>query len=108
MKVVEKDRLVNGMLHEEMERCRGMLSSLEQEISHLPKGSLHVRKKQYKKKRYQYYYLKYREGESSVSRHVPVSDLEALKKDLEKRSSYQKEVKAYKVRIKYLEKILGG
>ena len=107
MKVVEKDRLVDGMLHEELERCRGMVSSLEQEISHLPKGSLHVRNKQYKKKRYRYYYLKYREGEKSVSRHVPVRQLETLKKELERRNSYQKEVKAYKARIKYLEKILG-
>jgi len=108
MKVVEKDRLVDGMLHEELERCRGMVSSLEQEIAHLPKGSLHVRKKQYGEKRYRYYYLKYREGEKSLSRHVPVRQLEALKKDLDKRSSYQNELKAYKVRIKYLEKILGG
>jgi hypothetical protein len=107
MKVVEKDKLVDGMLHEELERCRGMVSSLEQEISHLPKGSLHVRKKQYKKKRYRYYYLKYREGKKCVSRHVPDRQLEALKKELEKRSIYQKEIKAYKARIKYLEKILG-
>jgi len=33
--------------------------------------------------------------------------LEALKKDLDKRRSYQNELKAYKARIKYLEKILG-
>lgn len=107
MKVVEKDKLVDGMLQEELERCRSMVSSLEQEISHLPKGSLHVRKKQYKKKKYRYYYLKYREGGKSVSRHVPDRQLETLKKELEKRSHYQKEIKAYKTRIKYLEKIVG-
>jgi hypothetical protein len=107
MKVVEKDKLIDGMLHEELERCRSMVSSLERELSHLPKGSLHVRKKQYKKKRYRYYYLKYREGEKSVSRHVPDHQLEALKKELEKRNHYQKEIKAYKARIKYLEKIVG-
>jgi hypothetical protein len=107
MKVVEKDKLVDGMLHEELERCRSMVSSLEQELSHLPKGSLHVRKKQYKKKKYRYYYLKYREGEKSVSRHVPDHQLEVLNKELEKRSHYQKEIKAYMARIKYLEKIVG-
>lgn len=107
MKVVEKDKLVNGMLHEELARCRGMVSSLEQEIFLLPKGSLHVRKKQYKKKRYRYYYLKYREEGESISRHVPDRQLEVLKKELEKRNNYQKEIIAYKARIKYLEKILG-
>jgi hypothetical protein len=107
MKVVEKDKLVNGMLREELERCRDMVSSLEQEISHLPRGSLHVRKKQYKKKKYRYYYLKYREGGKSVSRHIPDRQLEILKNELEKRSDYQKEIKAYKARIEYLGKILG-
>ncbi|MCG6538126.1 MAG: hypothetical protein L7F78_26285 [Syntrophales bacterium LBB04] len=104
---MEKDRLVNGMLHEELARCRGMVSSLEQEISLLPKGSLHARKKQYKKKKYRYYYLKYREEGKSVSRHVPDRQLEAIKKELEKRTNYQKEIKVYKARIKYLEKIIG-
>jgi len=107
MKVVEKDKLVDGMLREELERCRGMVSSLEQENSRLSKGSLHVRKKQYKKKRYQYYYLKYREGGESVSRHVPTPQLDALKKELDKRRDMGKEIKAYRDRIKYLEKILG-
>ena len=107
MKVVEKDKLVDGMLREELERCRGMVSSLEQEISRLPKGSLHVRKKQYKKRRYQYYYLKYREGGKSVSHHVPAPQLDALKKELDKRRDIGKEIKAYRDRIKYLEKILG-
>ena len=107
MKVVEKDKLVDGMLREELERCRGMVSSLEQEISRLPKGSLHVRKKQYKNKRYRYYYLKYREGGKSVSRHVPVPQLDALKKELDKQRDIGKEIKAYRDRIKYLEKILG-
>ncbi len=107
MKVVEKDRLVDGMLQEELKRCHDMVSSLEQEIVRLPKGSLHVRKKQYKKKRYRYFYLKYREGEKSVSRHVPAPQLEALKKELDKRRDIGKEIKAYQDRIKYLEKVLG-
>lgn len=106
MKVVEKDKLVEGMLNEELERCRAMISSLEQEMAHLPKGSLHDRKKQYKKKRYRYFYLKYREGGKSVSRHIPDSQLDPLKIELDKRRNIEKEIKAYQDRIKYLEKIL--
>ena len=45
MKVVEKDKLVHGMLQEELARCRSMVSSLERELSELPKGSLHIRQK---------------------------------------------------------------
>ena len=45
MKVVEKDKLVHGMLQEELARCRNMVSSLERKLSELPKGSLHVRQK---------------------------------------------------------------
>jgi hypothetical protein len=45
MKVVEKDKLVHGMLQEELARCRSMVSSLERKLSELPKGSLHIRQK---------------------------------------------------------------
>jgi hypothetical protein len=45
MKVVEKDKLVHGMLQEELARCRSMVTSLERKLSELPKGSLHVRQK---------------------------------------------------------------
>lgn len=107
MKVVEKDKLVEGMLREELDRCRAMVASLEQEISSLPKGSLHIRDKQYRKKKYHYYYLKYREGGKNINRHIPVGQLEILKKELEKRSNYQKEIIIYKARIRYLEKIIG-
>jgi hypothetical protein len=106
MKVVEKDKLVEGMLKEELERCRAMISSLEQEMANLSKGSLHDRRKQYKKKRYRYYYLKYREEGKSVSRHIPASQLDDLKIELDKRRNIGKEIKAYQDRIKYLEKIL--
>jgi hypothetical protein len=107
MKVVEKDKLVEGMLQEELDRCRAMVASLEQAISSLPKGSLHIRDKQYLKKKYHYYYLKYREDGKNISRHIPVRQLEIIKKELEKRSNFRKEMKIYHARIKYLEKIIG-
>ena len=106
MKVVEKANGINGMLQEELERCRSMVSSLEQEMARLPKGSLHVRRKPYKKKKYRYFYLKYRDGGKSVSRHIPALQLAALKKELDKRKEIEKELKVYQDRNKYLEKIL--
>jgi len=71
----------------------------------LPKGSLHIRKKQYKGKTYSYHYLKYRQGKKSVSRHVPQKELDLLIQKLKDRKRYEKELKSYVVRMKYLEKI---
>lgn len=51
MKVVEKDKHIHGMLHEELERCRGMVISLQKELSNLPKGSVHKRERRYKKEK---------------------------------------------------------
>lgn len=105
MKVVEKDRHVHGMLSEEMKRCRDMIISLRRELLNLPKGSLHIRKKHYKGKKYSYHYLKYRQGKKSISRHVPQNELEPLIQNLKARKRYEKELKSYVARMKYLEKI---
>jgi len=105
MKVVEKDRHVHGMLSEELKRCRDMIISLGKELLNLPKGSLHMRKKDYKGKKYSYHYLKYRQGKKSISRHVPQKELEPLIQKLKARKRYEKELKSYVVRMKYLEKI---
>jgi hypothetical protein len=105
MKVVEKDRHVYGMLSEELKRCRDMILSLGKELLNLPKGSLHIRKKDYKGKKYSYHYLKYRQGKKSISRHVSQKELESLIQKLKARKRYEKELKSYVVRMKYLEKI---
>jgi hypothetical protein len=105
MRVVEKDIHVNGMLNEELKRCRDMVISLRKELSNLPKGSLHTRQKRYKGKKYLYHYLKYREGGKSISKHVSQKELEELIQKLQARKRYEKEINAYMVRMKYLEKI---
>jgi len=107
MKVVEKDNLVHQMLREELERCRHISASLVKMLSGLPKGSLHARHKRYKRKKYKYHYLKYREGGKSISKHISDSDLEKLSEQLDARKKYMKELVPYKERIKYLEKILS-
>ena len=106
MNVVEKDNLVHGMLNEEFERCKGMIISLKQSLYDIPKGSIQVRQKKYKDNVYSYHYLKYREGKNSLSLHIPKDNLKELIENLEYRKKIEKEIRLYKDRIKYLEKIL--
>lgn len=105
MRVVEKDRHINGMLHEELERCRDMVISLQKELSNLPKGSLHKRRKKYKGRRYIYHYLKYRQSGKSISKHIPQKEMDGLINKLQARKRYEKEMNFYLARMKYLEKI---
>jgi len=105
MKVVEKNSHIYGMLNEELKRCRDMIISLRKELSNLPKGSLHIREKRYKGKKYLYHHLKYRQGGKSVSRHVSQKELEDLIQKLQARERYEKEMNSYMARVKYLEKI---
>ncbi len=106
VKVVEKDKVISGMLRDELKRCREMLTGLEKSIAGLPKGVLSERKKRYKKKVYSYYSLKYRSGEKVVNKHISNDEAPALIKKLEQRKKYEKEMLAYKKRIDYLSKIL--
>jgi hypothetical protein len=42
----------------------------------------------------------------SVSRHIPSGKMEEVQKQLQTRKSYKQELKTYRARIRYLEKIL--
>jgi hypothetical protein len=106
VKVVEKDKVISGMLRDELERCQEILDSLEKSVSELPKGSISERKKHYKNKVYSYYYLKYREGEKVISKHVSNRDVQEILKKLALRKKYEKEMQSYKKKIAYLNKIL--
>jgi Mg2+ and Co2+ transporter CorA len=106
MKVVEKDRVISGMLQDELNRCLEMLDSIEKALSKLPKGVLSSRKKQYKKKVYSYYYLKYRDGEKVVNKHISNEKVQMLVEKLEKRKKYIKELKSYEKKVAYLQKVL--
>ena len=106
MKVVERDDVVQGMLRDELKRCGDMVQSLSHAMASLPKGSLHVRKKWYKDREYRYYYLKYRDGQNAISKHIPKFKYGEVKKKLELRKKYDGEVRAYQRRIAYLEKII--
>jgi hypothetical protein len=106
MKVVEKDKVISGMLRDELKRCREMLVGLQKSIAELPKGVLSERKKRYKDKVYSYYSLKYRDGNRVENKHIPNGEAPALLKKLEQRKKLEKEARAYERRIDYLSKIL--
>ena len=107
MKVVEKDRVISGMLQDELKRCQEMINSLERYVSDLPKGSINERKKQYKEKVYSYYYLKYRDGERVISKHISNKEVQDIRNKLKLRGKYEKEIQSYKKKIAYLNKIMG-
>ncbi|HET6515688.1 MAG TPA: hypothetical protein VFG09_11060 [Thermodesulfovibrionales bacterium] len=94
------------MLQDELKRCREMLNGLRKAISGLPKGSISEREKHYKNKVYSYYYLKYRDGEKVISKHIPNSEIQKVKQELSMRKKYEKEIRSYEKRIAYLNKIL--
>lgn len=106
MKVVEKDRVINGMLSDEFNRCREMLNSLKKSASVMPKGVLNKRKKKYKGKVYFYQSLKYRDGNKVINRHISADEGPELSKRLEQRKKIIKEMQVYKKKIAYLSKIL--
>ena len=108
MKVVEKDKVISGMLQDELKRCQEMLNSLEKSISKLPKGVINERKKRYKNKVYSYFYLKYRKGKKVINEHIPNNHVQELLKKLEMRKKYEKEIQSYKSKIAYLNKIMSG
>ncbi len=104
--MVEKDKVVGGMLQDELKRCQEMLNGLQKAVSGLPKGVISERKKHYKDKSYSYYYLKYRDGEKVISKHIPNSEIQEVKEKLSMRKKYEKEILSYEKRIAYLNKIL--
>ena len=106
MSVVKKDKVVHGMLQDELERCEGLADSLEAAISELPKGSLHERKMRHKKKEFVYSYLKFREGPRSIYKHIPKGQAGELGKLVKERQKKNKDLGQLKARIKYLKKLL--
>ena len=106
VKVVETDKVIGGMLQDELKRCQDMLDGLRKAVSGLPKGSLSEREKRYKNKAYSYCYLKYRDGEKVISKHIPNREVQEIVEKLAMRRKYEKEIQSYEKRIAYLNKIL--
>ena len=107
MFVVEKDKVVSGMLESELIRCEDMLERLNNAVSGMPKGSINKRIKKYKDKKYAYYYLKYRIGIKSYSKHISLNELGSIREMIEKRKKYINEINIYKNRAMYLKKLIS-
>ena len=106
MKVAEKDTVVQGMLEDEFTRCREVMEALLAKVEKYPKGALNVRRKRNKEKEYAYHYLVWREGEKVFNRHISEKELPELQKLIEEREKCRKEIRAYKQRMTYLQKLL--
>jgi hypothetical protein len=107
MKVVEKDKVISGMLSDELRRCQEMLDNLQKSLSALPKGALNKRKKRYKDREYSYYYLKYRDGGKVINKHISNKKVKEILENLKLRKKYEKEIQSYKKKIAYLNKLMG-
>ena len=105
MKVVEKDRVISGMLRDELKRCQEMFDGLMKLVSKLPKGVINKWKKQYKDRVYSYYHLKYRDGKKVINKHISKDEIQEISMKLEQRKKYKKEMQSYKKRIDYLNNL---
>ena len=106
MKVAKIDPVIHGLLLEEQRRSREILQALKAKADKLPKGALNVRRKPGLGKEYLYHYLVRREGKRVVNQHVSERDLQALRAQIIEREKCRAEIKIYKQRLAYLERLL--
>ena len=108
MDVVHKnnDSVLQGMLQDELERCKQVVSSLREDIAALPKGSLHQRKRNYKGKVAVYHFCKFRKEGKSVYEHVPVKRVALLEMQICDRRKKEDSLKKFNARLRYLKKLL--
>ena len=106
MKVAKADPVIHGLLSEEQRRSREILQALQAKADKLPKGALNARRKQVQGKEYLYHYLVRREGKRVVNQHVAERDLPALRAQIAEREKCRAEIRIYKQRLAYLERLL--
>ena len=106
MKVAKRDPVIHGMLEEEQQRSREVLRALIAKMEKLPKGALNVRRKQVQGKEYLYHYIVRREGQKVVNQHVAERNVVALQQQIAEREKCRAEIRVYKQRLVYLERLL--
>jgi len=106
MKVAKADPVIHGLLSDEQRRSREILQALQEKADKLPKGALNVRRKQGLGKEYLYHYLVRREGKRVVNRHVAQRDLPTLQAQIAEREKCRAEIRIYRQRLAYLERLL--
>ena len=106
MKVAKADPVIHGLLSEEQQRSQEILQALQAKADMLPKGALNARRKQVQGKEYLYHYLVRREGKKVVNQHIAERDLPALREQIAERKKCQAEIRIYRQRLAYLERLL--
>lgn len=106
MKVAKRDPVIHGLLEDEQQRSREVLRVLIAKMEELPRGALNVRRKQIQGKEYVYHYLVRREGKKVINRHVAERDVAALQQQIAERDKCRAEIRVYKQRLVYLERLL--
>ncbi len=106
MKVAKADPVIHGLLSEEQQRSREILQALQEKADKLPKGALNARRKQVQGKEYLYHYLVRREGKKVVNQHIAERDLPALREQITEREKCRAEIRIYRQRLAYLERLL--
>lgn len=107
MRKRERDDNVFGMLESEHARCVRLSEALQDEIDKLPKGSIGIRKVKSGGREYEYQCLKYREGGKILFKHVSAGEVERLQMQVNRRVSLQKDLRAYKKRVRTLENLIA-
>lgn len=106
MKVAKQDPVIHSLLAGEQRRSREALRALIAKAEKLPKGALNVRRKQGRGKEYEYHYLVRREGQRVVNQHVAERDVTALREQIAEREKCRAEIKVYRQRLAYVERLL--
>lgn len=94
--------ILKDMLKEELDRLTRMENSYIQKINSLPKGSIinkHINGKDY-------FYLVYRNGLKVVTQYIKPEELEDLKKKVEQRNKYKKDLQEIRKDIKVAKKVV--
>ena len=101
---MEETNIIKGVLEEEHERNLRAQRVYANEIAKLPRGSLTVRKRGNQR----YCYLKYRDGDKTVTEYQGRSDLceDELREQIEQRRELEKTLKRLQREQKYIEKVL--
>ncbi len=94
--------ILKDMLIEELDRLTRMENGYIQKIDSLPKGS--IVNKSIKEKKYSY--LVYRSGLKVITQYIKPEELEDLKKKVEQRNKYKKDLREIRKDIKIAKKVV--
>lgn len=96
--------LILTTILQEQQRIEYMLERYQEEISKLPRGTISEKQTNGKT----YYYLKYRDGKKVVSQYIKKDEIEALRKQIERRRHMEKMIKSLQEELGIAKRALEG